>query len=383
MWKFLGRRFVQMLITLFLFQAVLYFMIDAQPGDIADLLTMDPDIPPAERARLRATLGLDRPPVERFFKYISNFYRGDLGVSFQEYPKQVSEIIQERLPRTLVLFLTYVLVSFWAGFVAGKVLAWRRGGWIEYTSTIAGVTLYTVFLPWFGLMMIWLFAVTIDILPAGKFLQPMLWLDASVTANEIFTQMIWSALFAIVAAFIGFLISNRLQPRQRLLTRLMSLLIPLIGVVYYWWNSGLGKYAWDILSHLVLPILTLTLWGFASTMLLTRTSMLETLREDFIFAARAKGIPEKVVRDKHAARTALLPVWTSLVFAIPNALSGGIVTETIFSWPGLGLAYLRAATVADIPVVMGLITIIGVLTLIAHLVADVGYAFLDPRIRYG
>jgi peptide/nickel transport system permease protein len=382
MWKFLGRRFVQMLITLFLFQAVLYFMIDAQPGDIADLLTMDPDIPPAERTRLRATLGLDRPPLERFFKYISNFYRGDLGVSFQEYPKQVTDIIQERLPRTLVLFLTYVFVSFWAGFVAGKVLAWRRGGWIEYSSTIAGVTLYTVFLPWFGLMMIWLFAVTIDILPAGKFLQPMKWLEAPVSANYVFTRMIWSALFAIAVAFIGFLTSNRLKSRQRLLIRLMSLLVPLIGVIYYWWNNGLGVYAWDILSHLFLPILTLTLWGFASTMLLTRTSMLETLREDFIFAARAKGIPEKVVRDKHAARTALLPVWTSLVFAIPTALSGGIVTETIFSWPGLGLAYLRAATVADIPVVMGLITIIGVLTLVAHLVVDIGYAFLDPRIRY-
>jgi peptide/nickel transport system permease protein len=230
--------------------------------------------------------------------------------------------------------------------------------------------------------MIWLFAIIIDILPAGKFLQPMLWLEAPVSANYIFTRMIWSALFAIVVMFIGFLTSNRIKPRQRLLIRLMSLIVPLIGVIYFWWNSGLGVYAWDILSHLFLPILTLTLWGFASTMLLTRTSMLETLREDFIFAARAKGIPEKVVRDKHAARTALLPVWTSLVFAIPTALSGGIVTETIFSWPGLGLAYLRAAISTDIPVVMGLITIIGVLTLVAHLVVDIGYAFLDPRIRY-
>jgi peptide/nickel transport system permease protein len=382
MWKFLGRRLLQMIITLFLFQTVLYFIVDAQPGDIADLLTMDPNIPPAERGRLRRTLGLDRPPAERFIKYIGNFYRGDLGVSFQEYPKQVTEIIAERLPRTLVLFLSYTLISFWAGFVAGKVLAWRRGGWLEYTSTITGVTLYTVFLPWFGLMMIWLFAVTLDIFPAGKFLQPVLWLDATISANEIFLNMIWSALIALIVGLIGFMISNRLRPGQRPIVRLMSVLLPIVGIIYYWQTSGLGGYAWDITSHLFLPILTLTLWSFAGTMLLTRTSMLETLREDFIFTARAKGMPEKVVRDKHAARTALLPVWTSLAFSIPGALSGGIVTETIFSWPGLGLAYLQAATVADIPVVMGLLTIIGVVALISHLVADIGYAFLDPRIRY-
>ncbi|RMF31201.1 MAG: ABC transporter permease, partial [Chloroflexi bacterium] len=134
-----------MLITLLLFQAVTYFLIDAQPGDIADLLTLDPNIPPTERQRLRAQLGLDRPPVERFITYIGNFYRGNLGVSFQEYPRPVIDIIKERLPRTVVLFLTASILSFWTGFVTGKVLAWRRGGWIEYTSTITGVTLYTVF----------------------------------------------------------------------------------------------------------------------------------------------------------------------------------------------------------------------------------------------
>jgi peptide/nickel transport system permease protein len=110
--------------------------------------------------------------------------------------------------------------------------------------------------------------------------------------------------------------------------------------------------------------------------------MLETLREDFIFTARAKGLPEKVVRDKHAARTALLPVWTGLVFSIPASLGGGIITETMFSWPGIGLAYLNAARTEDIPVVMGIMTILGVLALISHLLADIGYAFLDPRIRY-
>jgi len=382
MWRFLGQRFLQMVITLFLFQAATYFLIDAQPGDIADLLTLDPNIPPSERQRLRAELGLDRPPVERFFKYIGNFYRGDMGVSFQEYPKKVIDIIQERLPRTLVLFLSANLVSFWVGFVTGKILAWRRGGWVEYASTITGVTLYTVFLPWFGLMMIWLFAVTIDLFPAGKFLSPINWLTAPVNANYIFIRMTISTFIALIVIFIGTVLSNRIESRYRFGARLVSFIVPLAGLLYYWQTSEFGALAWDITSHLVLPVLTLTLYAYAGTMLITRTSMLETLREDFIFTARAKGLPEKVVRDKHAARTALLPVWTGLIFSLPAALSGGIITETIFSWPGIGLAYLQAAVVEDIPVVMGILTIIGILTLVSHLIADIGYAFLDPRIRY-
>jgi len=93
-------------------------------------------------------------------------------------------------------------------------------------------------------------------------------------------------------------------------------------------------------------------------------------------------MPDKVVRDKHAARNALLPVWTGLVFSIGNSLSGGIITETVFSWPGLGLTLLTAAQVEDIPLAMGALTVTGVMTLFSHLVADIGYAFLDPRIRY-
>lgn len=382
MYAYLGKRFLQIIITLLLFQAVTYFLVDAQPGDIADLLTFNPDIPPAEQERLRVDLGLNKPPLERFVTYIGNFYRGDLGVSFSQYPRPVLDIVKERLPRTLVLFLTASIVSFWAGYVSGKIVAWRRGGLLEYGATLTGVTLYTVFTPWFGLMMIWLFAVYLDWLPAGKFLDPLEWLEAPIQANTIFHRLILTALLGAVVAFVGFWLSNRVERRLRPLVRVASLLLPLAGIILYWKMNGLAPYAWDITSHLILPVLTLTLIAYGGTMLLMRTSMLETLREDYILTARAKGLPDKMVRDKHAARTALLPVWTSLVFSIPAAVSGGIITETIFSWPGLGLTLLNAAQVEDIPLYMGALTIVGVLTLISHLIADVGYAFLDPRIRY-
>jgi peptide/nickel transport system permease protein len=110
--------------------------------------------------------------------------------------------------------------------------------------------------------------------------------------------------------------------------------------------------------------------------------MLETLREDYIMAARAKGLPDRVVRDKHASRNAMLPVVTAFVLAVAFILDGGVITETIFSWPGMGLTLLQAALVEDIPMVIGALVFTGVMALTAHLIADILYAFLDPRIRY-
>jgi peptide/nickel transport system permease protein len=382
MWSYIAKRIVQMLITLLLFQAATFALLEAQPIDIADLLTANPDIPPIERTRLRAELGLDRPPLERFISYIGNFYRGNLGVSFSQYPRPVTDVIAERLPRTLVLFISAVAISYWAGYVTGKYLAWRRGGFVEYGATLVGVTLYTVFLPWFALMMIWLFAVYLDLLPAGKFLDPLKWLNAEVTANEVFAQLIWSAIIIILVIFAGFWVSTRVEHRFRLPIRIASVVLPVAAVIIYWASSGIGELGSDIALHTILPVMTLSLVAFGGAMLLMRTSMLETLREDYILSARAKGVSNKVIRDKHAARNALLPLWTGLVFAIGAAVGGGIITESIFSWPGIGRTLLNASLVNDIPLAMGALTVIGVMTLISHLIADIGYVFLDPRIRY-
>ncbi len=120
----------------------------------------------------------------------------------------------------------------------------------------------------------------------------------------------------------------------------------------------------------------------AGTMLLTRNSMLETIREDYIMVARAKGLPEKVVRDRHAARNALLPVVTSFVFSLAFAIDGGVIIEGIFSWPGMGQTLLSAVLSEDMPLAIGAFVFVGIFALVAHLVADVLYVFLDPRIRY-
>ena len=130
-------------------------------------------------------------------------------------------------------------------------------------------------------------------------------------------------------------------------------------------------------------MLTLTLISFGGTMLLTRSSMLETMREDYILAARAKGLPDSQIRDRHIARAALLPVVTTLVFSMAFSVAGGVITESVFSWEGMGYTLMEAVTLSDIPLAVGAMAFTGLLVLAAHLAADLLYALLDPRIRYG
>ena len=376
------RRVGQNILTYFFFLTMVYVMIDAQPGDYSNIYLGDPRLTPDQREILRARLGLDKPVTERYVLWLKSFAQGDFGVSFSNYPRQVIDVIIERAPRTLVLFLTATVVAFYMGFLSGKVLAWRRGGFTEYATTIGGVSLYTVFTPWFGLMMIWFFAYTLGWFPIGKFIDPIVWQDSPLSAVELFQRMLVTGMVATLALFAWLLVVQRLETSRRRVASWAGVAVVLAGILAYWLPSGVGKYAADILWHLILPIATLALISFAGTMLLTRNSMLETLREDYIMAARAKGLTEKSIRDKHAARNAMLPVVTSFVFSLAFALDGGVITETIFSWPGMGLTLLRAAVSEDIPMAIGALVFTGALALTAHLVADILYAFLDPRIRY-
>jgi peptide/nickel transport system permease protein len=380
--RYLLTRIGQNLLTFFLFLTLVYVLIDAQPGDFGNQFLKDPRLTPEQRAILRSNLGLDKPVLERYFIWLKNIFRGDFGISFSNYPRQVLDVIAERAPRTLLLFLSATILSYAIGFLTGKILAWKRGGWTEYGGTIAGVALYTVFLPWFALMMVWFWGYTLKIFPIGKFLNPVLWRDAPVNANYVFNRMLITSFIAVVVLFVWFFLARRLNPRQRIPVSWLGVAIVIIGLLFFWLNTGVSRYAADILHHLILPICTLALVNFAGTMLLTRNSMLETLREDYIMAARAKGLSEKIVRDKHASRNAMLPVVTAFVLAVAFILDGGVITETTFSWPGMGLTLLQAALVEDIPMVIGALVFTGFLALTAHLVADILYAVLDPRIRY-
>ena len=300
--SYLLRRTIQILLTLFAFICIVFFLVNAQPGDISNVYAMNPELPPDARERLQAQFGLNQPLWQQFLVYVKNVFTGSFGVSFSHYPRSVADVIAERLPRTVALFFTATVFSFYLGFMLGKIIAWKRGGWTEYATTLGGVTLYTVFTPWFALMMIWLFAFKAGWFPIGKFLDPILWREAPIDANTLFGRMMLTALALSIIVFAVFVVTTRLRVAGARLIQLGSLVVAVGVMIGVWRATGFGELAWDIIKHMILPVFTLTLISFAGTMLLTRNSMLETMREDFVLAARAKGLPEKAVRDKHVAR---------------------------------------------------------------------------------
>ncbi|MDE2835923.1 MAG: ABC transporter permease [Chloroflexota bacterium] len=379
---YLVRRTGQMVLTLFLIITFTFFLVQAQPGDYASFYVLNPDLPPEVKDQIRAAFGLDKPAWQQYLIHLKNTLTGNLGVSFGNFPRPVLDVLAERVPRTLVLFLTATAVSFYIGFFLGKAIAWRRGGLFEYGATISGAMLFTAFTPAFALMMIWVFAFRLGWFPVGKFLDPLVWRGADVSANYVFGNMLLSAAAFITFALLVMLFLKRFGRRVPSVVALPILLGGALVIVVAWTLSGIGGLALDIVKHMVLPVATLTLISFAGTMLLTRNSMLETIREDYVMAARAKGLPDKQVRDRHAARNAMLPIVTSLVYSLIFAIDGSVIIESVFSWPGTGLTLLEAVRSEDLPLVMGAMLFIGTLSLLAHVIVDVLYVYLDPRIRY-
>ncbi|MCS7198281.1 MAG: ABC transporter permease [Candidatus Bipolaricaulota bacterium] len=434
--KYIIVRLLQIVLVLYLYMTLVFIILEAQPGDITDIYVGNPKITPEAREAIIKQLGLDKPLHERYLNYLKNFVTGHLGCSFKwgnirEVPDPVCreqrptwDLIKERLPRTVLLFLTYTIISFYIGFFLGKLIAWRRGAIIEYFSTVVGVVLFTVFTPWFALLLVWIFAVNLGIVPIGGFINPDNWRvvervgtvsrDMGVSlSNVVFNYILmWLGGLTLVWGVI-YLVSQRFPYAwQRRVARWGSVCIGLLAMGAFFGGAWPGSadqaviasetrfnfFLWqlefpagtiplfplalDFVQHMILPILTLTLISFAGTMLLMRNTMLETMREDYVMAAKAKGLPDQVVRDKHAARNALLPVVTSLIFAIAFSVDGGVFTETIFSWPGMGKLLLESAIEQDYPVAIGTLVFTGIFALVAHLIADILYAFLDPRIRY-
>ena len=385
MLEYVIRRTLQLIVVFFIFLVSSYLLFNAIPGNAFSNLLLNPTLPPDAYEQVLATYGLDKPLFERLQLYIINFFKGDFGYSYKFFPKTPIELIAERLPRTLMLFSIVNIVAFYTGFLIGKILAWRRGSRSETWITITSVFSYTVFYPWFALMMLWVFGYKLGWLPIGKFLYPEKWYDATFVSDIVFTSMIKFTIAISFLQFLAYLATRGIESLNlRKYLRFSSLLLIIIGSYFYWNSSNMiiqKPYAMDIAYHMILPVIVVTIVAFAGTALLTRTTMMEVLKEDYILTARAKGISQKRIRDRHAARTALLPVVTSFIFTIVTIIDGSVLTEQIFSWPGMGQLLLQSVLEEDIPVAMATFSFVGIFALIAHFVADISYSYLDPRIR--
>jgi len=383
--RFVISRFIQMGVVFLLFLVLSYILFDAIPGNAFQSLLLNPSLPDYAYDQVVELYGLNEPLVTRVQNYVINFFKGDFGYSYLQFPKTPIDLIAERLPRTLMLFSIVNIVAFYTGFFVGKVLAWRRGSKSETWITITSVFSYTIFYPWFALIMLWFFGLKLNWLPIGKFLYPEKWYDAPFDSDLVFIEMIkYTLYFSILFFLINVFTKNIESISQRRNLRIFGFGILIVLSIFYW-NFGklqeMQTYAGDIAYHMILPIMTVTIVAFAGTALLTRTTMMEVLKEDYILTARAKGISQKRIRDRHAARTALLPVVTSFIFTIVTIIDGAVLTENIFSWPGMGQLILDSVLREDIPVAMASFSFIGITALVAHFIADISYAFLDPRIR--
>ena len=258
--------------------------------------------------------------LEEFWSYMSSMLVGDFGRS--PYTQDtVWNAIATRVGPSLLLFGSAVIISYILGILIGTVLAWRRGSKMELSAIVVSLFFYSMPVFWFGLILLWGFAFSLDWFPLGGFS------TAEAKAAGGFT------------------------------------------------------YAASILHHMALPLLNLVILGLAGHVLLMRNSMLEVMGEDYITTAKAKGLSETRVMYRHAARNALLPVVTAFALSISGTISGGVLTETIFSWPGMGKFLVESTIAQDFPSVQGAFFLLALLTIIANLVADVLYAYLDPRVR--
>jgi len=385
MYKYVFKRIYQLIIVFFLFLVTSYVLFDSIPGNAFQNLLLNPELPPEAYEQVIKLYGLDKPLSERVILYIGNFFQGDFGYSYKHYPRTPIELIAERLPRTLMLFAMVNIVAFYTGFLIGKILAWRRGSKSETWITVTSVFSYTIFYPWFALMMLWFFGYKLDWLPIGKFLYPEKWYDAPYDSDVIFVSMIkFTAVVSVLQILVYIFTRNIESLNLRRNARFVGFIVLTIASFFYWNSGDLAiqkPYAMDIAYHMILPIFTVTVVAFAGTALLTRTTMMEVMKDDFILTARAKGLSQRRIRDRHAARNALLPVVTSFIFTIVTIIDGSVLTETIFSWPGMGQLILQAVLEEDIPVAMASFSFIGIFALIAHFIADISYAYLDPRIR--
>ena len=318
-YQYIARRLLQAVPLVLGVLVVTFTLIHIAPGDPIYILAGDGG-DAAYYARMRAYYGLDRPLYEQLGRYIWAALRGDFGYSFN-YQQPALQVVLGRVPATLLLMLTALAISTGVGLLLGVVAATRPRTPLDYGIT--GTTLAFDAMPvfWLGQLLVITFAVGFQWFPV----------QGMVSVRETYTGL---------------------------------------------------RLVLDVLHHLALPAITLALVQIALIARLTRTSVRETLSEDYVRTARAKGMPERVVVFRHALRNALLPVVTVVGGQFGAMLTGAALTETIFAWPGLGRLLLDATLNRDYPVLMTIFILASVSVIVANLVTDLAYTLLDPRVRY-
>ncbi len=322
MLRYLLRRMVLMVPLLLGITLISFVVIHLAPGEPTDLQTqLNPQASAELQDRLRAQYGLDQPLYVQYGRWLGRLARFDFGDSFAQDNRPVLDKILERLPITILINVLSISAILAVAIPIGILSATRRNSLFDRATTIF------VFVG-FATPSFWLALLLMDLLGVRL------------------------GLFPIVG-------------------------IKSLGYDYLGWFAKI----WDVIHHLILPVLVSAFGGLAGFSRYMRSNMLEVIRQDYILTARAKGLSERVVIYRHALRNALLPVITILGLAVPGLIGGSVIFETIFAIPGMGKLFYDGVMMRDYPLIMGILVIGAVLTLLGNMIADVSYALADPRIR--
>ncbi|WP_445373638.1 dipeptide ABC transporter permease DppB [Photorhabdus tasmaniensis] len=307
------------------------------PGDPVTIMAGERGISAERYAQLMAEMGLDKPLWQQYFHYVGNVLQGDLGISMKSRISVWEEFVP-RFQATLELGICAMLFAIAVGIPVGVLAAVKRGSVFDHTAIGLSLTGYSMPIFWWGIMLIMLVSVQLDLTPVSGRISDSIFLDDSYPLT-------------------GFMLIDTL----------------------FWGEDGDFK---DAVMHMILPAIVLGTIPLAVIVRMTRSSMLEVLGEDYIRTARAKGLSRIRVIVVHALRNALLPVVTVIGLQVGIMLAGAILTETIFSWPGLGRWLIDALQRRDYPVVQGGVLLVAIMIILVNLVVDVLYGVVNPRIRH-
>lgn len=313
------RRVLQSVVTILIAATITFVILRLLPGD-PTMMFAGPAMPPELRQHILADFGLDKPLPIQYVRYLEQLARGNLGISFSER-SPVTQVIMNALPWTLLLTGSSVLLTIVLAIPLGLLAVRGRGRAADLL--IRGVTITTgaLFVPWVALVLLNFFGLHWNWFPIGGAMSPVL------------------------------------DPGQSVFL--------------------------DVVRHLVLPVLVLTLTGLGPYVLFLRTSMVEVMQEDYVRTARAKGVSERRVLLTHAFRNALMPLVTIVGLRLGFLVGGAVLAETVFAYPGVGRLIFRAVQQHDYPVLQGAFLMLAVTVVLFNLLTDLVYGFLDPRISYG
>jgi peptide/nickel transport system permease protein len=378
---------------LFLFVTLLFFLVNMLvPGDFVSQFILTAD----QAAAMREQVGLDRPLHVQYFDWLRSLVTLNLGTSFQGH--EVWESISAALPSTLLVLAIGLTLAFTLGGWLGRASAYRGSSLMSGTLTFAAILFLTAFPPALAFAMEEFLRTRLGFTELGVFgrIDEQMWFASDLSPAAV----MWRMLGVLALTFSLIWVLERLVRRvlRRRVPRLVFLVMMMGLSLLVWRWMGLTERVFDLAATMTLLLAGVVLLTFGDVLLVTRAAMDDVLLEDYVMVARAKGMPERQVRDRHAARAALLPVLSRFTVSIPyfmtglvilEAVFGGVgassgfvsITQQFFGRPGMGVVIFDAVRTQDTPMIVGSMLVVGVLTLLLRVALDFAHAALDPRIR--